>query len=66
MTDAAAQAAMKRAIAIDEFADLELDASDRILQEIQAAAPAARRSSRPARQHGWFGPMRTRRPHSPS
>jgi len=41
MTDAAAQAAMKRAIAIDEIADLELDASDRILQEIQAAAPGS-------------------------
>jgi hypothetical protein len=41
MTDAAAQAAMKRAIAIDEIADLELEASDRILQEIQAAAPGS-------------------------
>jgi hypothetical protein len=41
MTDAAAQAAMKRAIAIDEIADLELDASDRILQEVQAAAPGS-------------------------
>jgi translation elongation factor TU len=40
-TDAAAQAAMKRAIAIDEIADLELEASDRILQEIQAAAPGS-------------------------
>src|SRR5262245_14997722 len=41
MTDAAAQAAMKRAIAIDEMADLELEASDRILQEVQAAAPGS-------------------------
>ena len=41
MTDAAAQAAMKRAIAIDAMADLELEASDRILQEIQAAAPGS-------------------------
>jgi len=41
MTDAAAQAAMKRAIAIDEIADLELQAADRIIQEIQAAAPGS-------------------------
>jgi hypothetical protein len=39
MTDAAAQAAMKRAIAIDAIADLELEAADRIIQEVQAAAP---------------------------
>jgi hypothetical protein len=41
MTDAAAQAAMKRAIAIDAVADLELEAADRILQEIQVAAPGS-------------------------
>ena len=41
MTDAAAQAAMKRAIAIDEIAELELQAADRITQEIQAAAPGS-------------------------
>jgi hypothetical protein len=41
MTDAAAQAAMKRAIAIDEIAELELEAADRILQEVQAAAPGS-------------------------
>jgi len=39
MTDATAQAAMKRAIAIDAIADLEVQASDRIIQEVQAAAP---------------------------
>jgi hypothetical protein len=39
MTDAAAQAAMKRALAIDAIADLEMQASDRIIQEVQAAAP---------------------------
>src|SRR6266446_3510193 len=39
MTDATAQAAMKRAIAIDAIADLEIQASDRIIQEVQAAAP---------------------------
>jgi hypothetical protein len=39
MTDAAAQAAMKRAIAIDAIAEMELDAADRIIQEVQAAAP---------------------------
>lgn len=41
MTDAAAQAAMKRAIAIDATADMELEASDRIIQEVQAAAPGS-------------------------
>jgi hypothetical protein len=41
MTDAAAQAAMKRAIAIDAIADLEMQAADRIIQEIQAAAPGS-------------------------
>lgn len=41
MTDAAAQAAMKRAIAIDAIADLELQAADRIIQEVQAAAPGS-------------------------
>src|SRR5215831_13213831 len=41
MTDAAAQAAMKRAIAIDAIAEMELDAADRIIQEVQAAAPGS-------------------------
>jgi hypothetical protein len=41
MTDAVAQAAMKRAIAIDALADLELQAADRINQEIQSAAPGS-------------------------
>ena len=41
MTDATAQAAMKRAIAIDEIADLEIQAADRIIQEVQAAAPGS-------------------------
>jgi len=41
MTDATAQAAMKRAIEIDAIADLEMQAADRILQEIQAAAPGS-------------------------
>lgn len=41
MTDAAAQAAMKRAIAIDALADLELQAADQINQGIQAAAPGS-------------------------
>ena len=41
MTDAVAQAAMKRAIAIDAIADLELQAADRIIQEIQSAAPGS-------------------------
>jgi hypothetical protein len=41
MTDAAAQAAMKRAIAIDALADLELQAAGQINQSIQSAAPGS-------------------------
>jgi hypothetical protein len=41
MTDAAAQAAMKRAIEIDALADLELHAADQINESIQAAAPGS-------------------------
>jgi hypothetical protein len=41
MTDAVAQAAMKRAIAMDAIADLEMEAADRILREIQSAAPGS-------------------------
>jgi hypothetical protein len=41
MTDAVAQAAMKRAIEIDAIADIEIQASDQILQQIQAAAPGS-------------------------
>jgi hypothetical protein len=39
MSDAAAQAAMKRAIAIDAIADTELQAADRINAELGQAAP---------------------------
>jgi hypothetical protein len=41
MTDAAAQAAMKRAIEIDALADLELQAADQINQSIATAAPGS-------------------------
>jgi hypothetical protein len=41
MTDAVAQAAMKRAIEIDALADLELQAADQINQSIQTAAPGS-------------------------
>lgn len=41
MADATAQAAMKRAIQIDAIADLELQAADRIIQEVQNAAPGS-------------------------
>lgn len=41
MTDAAAQAAMKRAIAIDALADLELQAADQINLSVQTAAPGS-------------------------
>jgi len=41
MTDAAAQAAMKRAIEIDALADLEIQAANQLNQSIQAAAPGS-------------------------
>ena len=41
MTDAAAQAAMKRAIEIDALADLELKAADQINRSIATAAPGS-------------------------
>jgi len=39
MTDAVAQAAMKRSITIDAVADLEMEAADRISQRIKRTAP---------------------------
>ena len=41
MSDAAAQAAMKRAIAIDNLADLEIQAANQINQSLQTAAPGS-------------------------
>lgn len=41
MTDAAAQAAMKRAIEIDALADLEIQAASQLNQSIQNAAPGS-------------------------
>jgi hypothetical protein len=41
MTDAAAQAAMKRAIEIDSLADLELEAAGQITESVQNAAPGS-------------------------
>lgn len=41
MTDAAAQAAMKRAIEIDALADLEIQAASQLSQSIQSAAPGS-------------------------
>jgi len=41
MTDAAAQAAMKRAIEIDQLADLEIQAANQLNQSIQSAAPGS-------------------------
>ena len=41
MTDAAAQAAMKRAIEIDSLADLELEAAGQITASVQNAAPGS-------------------------
>jgi len=41
MTDATAQAAMKRAVEIDALADLELQAAEQINQQLQTAAPGS-------------------------
>jgi hypothetical protein len=41
MTGAAAQSAMKRAIEIDQLADLEIQAANQINQSIQSAAPGS-------------------------
>jgi hypothetical protein len=41
MSDAVAQDAMKRAISIDNLADLELQAASEINQNIQSAAPGS-------------------------
>ena len=41
MTDATAQAAMKRALEIDALADLELQAAEQINQQLQTAAPGS-------------------------
>jgi hypothetical protein len=41
MTDAVAQAAMKRAVEIDALADLELQAAEQINQQLENAAPGS-------------------------
>src|ERR1700747_3352907 len=41
MTDAEAQAAMKKAVEIDALADLELQAAEQINQQLQPAAPGS-------------------------
>ena len=41
MTDAEAQAAMKKAVEIDSLADLELQAAEQINQQLQTAAPGS-------------------------
>ena len=41
MTDAEAQAAMKKAVEIDALADLELEAAEQINQQLQTAAPGS-------------------------
>ena len=41
MADAAAQAAMKRSIAIDNLANLEIQAANQINQSLQIAAPGS-------------------------
>jgi hypothetical protein len=41
MTDAEAQAAMKKAVELDALADLELQAAEQINQQLQTAAPGS-------------------------
>jgi hypothetical protein len=41
MTDAEAQAAMKKAVEIDALADLELQEAEQMNQQLQAAAPGS-------------------------
>src|SRR6202043_2911731 len=41
MTDAEAQAAMKKAVEIDALANLELQAAEQINQQLQTAAPGS-------------------------
>ena len=41
MTDAEAQAAMKKAVEIDALANLELQAAEQINQQLQSAAPGS-------------------------
>ena len=41
LTDAISQGAMKRAIEIDAIADIELEAADEFLEEVQVAAPGS-------------------------
>src|SRR5262245_17429606 len=41
ITDASAQAALKRAIEIDAIADLQLEAAEQIIQEVRTAAPGS-------------------------
>jgi hypothetical protein len=41
MTDAEAQAAMKKAVEIDALADLELQAAEQMNQQLQSAAPGS-------------------------
>ena len=41
MSDAEAQAAMKKAIEIDALADLELQAAEQINQQLQSASPGS-------------------------
>jgi len=52
MTDAVAQDAMERAIAIDAIADQELAAADQINTNVQSATPGSARSSKHRRTHG--------------
>ena len=50
---------MKKAVEIDAFADLELQAAEQINQQLQTAAPGAQPSLGPKLPRGWCGPMHT-------
>ena len=61
ITDAEAQAAMKKSVEIDALADLELQAAEQINQQLQTRRrQGVRRFWRPKRPRGWCVPMRTR------
>jgi len=53
MTDAVAQAAMKKAVEIDALANLELQAALQINQQLQTAAPAVPLFWKPRLRRGW-------------
>ena len=66
MSDAAAQDAMKRAIAIDAIADTEMQAANQINSQLAQAAPGTAPWLRLKQLPGWYGPMPILSPLSPT